>query len=217
MNDSGEFYRRHLPHWQPAGATFFVTFRLADSIPYSVIKLLRAERDLEEASINKNNLEELPNQGFLEEERFFRKLDSVLDNSNTGPHWLNQPEIANIVGDALHYRHKRFFDLFTYCIMPNHVHVVFKPLKKDDREYYKLNRIMQSLKRYTAQQANRVLGREGTFWQAESYDHVIRDVDELNRIIYYMITNPLKAGLVKKWEDWRWTFVRDEFNPFKQA
>ena len=217
MNDYKEFYRRHLPHWQPAGATYFVTFRLADSIPYSVIKLMRAERDLEESRMNKINLEGLPNQSFLEEERFFRKLDSVLDNSNTGPHWLNQPEIANIVGDALHYRHKRFFDLFAYCIMPNHVHVVFKPLKKDDREYYKLNRIMQSLKRYTAQQANRVLGLEGTFWQAESYDHVIRDIDELNRIIYYVITNPLKAGLVKKWEDWRWTFVRDEFNPFKQA
>jgi len=217
MSDYKEFYRRHLPHWQPAGAVFFVTFRLADSIPISVIKLLQKVRAQEETRLNNNYMDELPIQDFLEEEWYFRKLDTELDNQNTGPHWLNKPEIASIIVDALNYRHMRFFDLYAFCIMPNHVHVVFEPLKMDGRDYYKLNQIMQSLKRFTARQANIVLGREGTFWQEESYDHVIRDVDELKRIMYYVITNPQKAGLVKNWDDWRWTYIKDEFNPFKGA
>ena len=72
---------------------------------------------------------------------------------------------------------------------------------------YPLKRIMQSLKRYTARQANKVLERKGAFWQAESYDHVVRDADELVRIVQYVINNPVKAGLVSYWEAWPWTYV----------
>ena len=215
MSDHRDFYQRHLPHWQPAGATLFVTSRLAGSLPLAVIKTLQVERERQEAQANTTGWQENQDQDFLNEKRFFRKWDYVLDTANTGPHWLTQPAIANIIVEALHYRHEQFINLFAYCIMPNHVHVVFMPLKRASDEYYELNRIMQSLKRHTARQANRVLGREGKFWQAESYDHVVRDGDELNRIIYYVISNPVKAGLVARWEDWRWTYVCDEFNSFK--
>jgi REP element-mobilizing transposase RayT len=213
MKDHREFYQRHLPHWQPPGATLFVTFRLAGSLPIEAIKILQEEQGETQASTTYGN--EHQNQGFLEEKRSFRKWDLALDSSNTGLQWLKQPAIAEILVEALHYRHMQFFDLFAYCIMPNHVHVVFKPLKMAENEYYVLNRIMQSMKRHTARQANRALGRKGKFWQAESYDHVIRDGQELNRIINYVISNPVKAGLVDRWEDWPWTYVRDEYNPFK--
>ena len=67
---------------------------------------------------------------------------------------------------------------------------------------------MQSLKRYTARQANKILGREGAFWQDESYDRMIRDGEEYARIIDYVLENPVKAGLVSKWEEWRWTYCK---------
>ncbi|MDO9300962.1 MAG: hypothetical protein Q7T89_06240, partial [Anaerolineales bacterium] len=133
--------------------------------------------------------------------------------------WLSQPEIAEIIKEALLYRNGREYDLFAFCIMSNHVHVVFKPLEsKSDWQsdlptssYTPLNKIMQSLKRHTARKANIILGREGTFWQDESYDHVIRDNGEFERIINYVLENPVKAGLISKWEDWLWTFCKSDY------
>jgi REP element-mobilizing transposase RayT len=65
---------------------------------------------------------------------------------------------------------------------------------------------MQSLKGYTAHEANKVLNRTGTFWEAESYDHEIRDGEEFGRVIRYVINNPVKAGLVQHWSEWKWTY-----------
>lgn len=67
---------------------------------------------------------------------------------------------------------------------------------------------MHSLKRHTAQQANQVLGRSGIFWAHESFDHYIRDGAERRRIIEYVLQNPVKAGLAKRWQDWPWNYVR---------
>ena len=68
---------------------------------------------------------------------------------------------------------------------------------------------MQSLKRYTAREANKILKRHGSFWQAESYDHVIRDADEYASISHYVRQNPVKAGLVRRAEDWPWTYPQE--------
>ena len=65
-------------------------------------------------------------------------------------------------------------------------------------------KIMHSLKRYTAAKANKILGRKGAFWQHESYDHVIRSQEEFDKIINYIQQNPVKAGLVKNWREWKW-------------
>ncbi len=93
--------------------------------------------------------------------------------------------------------------------MPNHVHVVFEILRRSERRS-DLPSIMQSLKSRTARQANILLGREGAFWQDESYDHVIRDNDEYLRVINYVLENPVKARLVSKWDDWQWTYCKPD-------
>lgn len=72
---------------------------------------------------------------------------------------------------------------------------------------------MQSLKGYTARKANCLLGRSGTFWQHESYDHVVRDPSEWRRIVNYVLNNPVKAGLVDTWEKWQWSYCRLDFSP----
>jgi len=216
-----EFYRRHLPHWQPRGAVFFVTFRLKNSLPIEVIKSLKEEREHTKAILEGFPESEREGRNYLEERRYFGRWDSYLDKAEFGPRWLAQPEIAIIVKEALHYRHGKVFDLHAFCIMSNHVHVVFEPLSRSEWHSDQskadwqsalpdLPKIMQSLKRHTARQANIILDRQDAFWQDESYDHVIRDNEEYIRIVNYVLENPVKAGLVSEWSQWRWTYCKPD-------
>lgn len=78
-----------------------------------------------------------------------------------------------------------------------------------DLVYHSLASIMQSLKGYTAFQCNRLLERKGEFWAHESYDHYVRDAEEWNRIIAYVLNNPVKARYVADWRDWKWNYRRE--------
>lgn len=157
MNPEHEFYRRHLPHWQPKDGAFFVTFRLKGSLPVAVVKALQEQREQEKQNLLKLPVELRERQGDLDERRSFGRWDAALDKSDYGPHWLAQPRIAEIVKEALHYRDGREYDLYVYCVMPNHVHAVFG--MSECHSDLPLSKIMQSLKRYTARKTNLVLDR----------------------------------------------------------
>ena len=89
--------------------------------------------------------------------------------------------------------------LAAYVVMSNHEHVLLLPRISPSK-------LLQSLKGATAREANRSLGRTGeTFWQAESYDHWVRDDKERERIVAYIENNPVKAGLVTRAEDYAWS------------
>jgi putative transposase len=206
-----EYYRRHLPHWQPSGEVFFVTFRLKDSLPYSILDALRKERERDKLVLETIPEVERAENDYLIERRSFGRWDVWLDKAQSGPRWLSQPEIAGIVKDAFFHRDGNELDLYAFCIMSNHVHAVFEPLlvsRIANPTYTSLEKIMQSLKRHTARQANLILGRQGAFWQAESYDHVVRDAGEFERIVGYVLKNPVKAGLVDQWQDWPWSYYK---------
>ncbi|HKY54289.1 MAG TPA: hypothetical protein VJM08_08295 [Anaerolineales bacterium] len=216
-----EFYRRHLPHWQPQGAVFFVTFRLKNSLPYEVISALREERERAKALLNNLPESEHENQNALDEHRYFERWEEYLDKAEFGPRWLSQPQIADVVKEAMHYRDGKVFDMHAFSIMSNHVHAVFERLRTSEchsdirgsdyqSDLQPLHKIMQSLKRHTARQANILLGREGAFWQDESYDRAIRDNNEYIRIVNYVLENPVKAGLVAQWDEWQWTYCKSE-------
>jgi len=202
-------YRRNLPHIQPPGATFFVTFRLAGSLPQDVVSQWRREREWLEhlASTNVSHYDQIK----TEFERFwFAKFELLLDGAIVGPVWLNDERVASQVAESLQYRHGKVYRLDAFTIMSNHVHAVIKPLPADNEgiEYHSLAAIMQSLKGYTAFKANHLLGREGEFWAHESYDHWIRDDDEWQRTVAYVLNNPLKARYVERWQDWKWNYRR---------
>jgi putative transposase len=200
-------YRRNLPHIQPANAFLFLTFRLAGSLPKSVLMRMADERRKIQESVetnyggDKSRLSELSR-------RHFAMLESCLDNSKQGPTWLAQPAIADVVHEALHYRDSLDYRLECYSIMPNHVHVVFAPLSAGDLPK-SLSTIMHSLKRNTAKRANQLLRRSGPFWEHENFDHYIRNEVERKRIIKYVLENPIKAGLVKDWHDWLGNYLRE--------
>lgn len=204
-----EQYRRHLPHFQPPGATLFITFRLADSLPVEVERLLFEDLRRKEAVIGQiPDLGERSHQMDLVHRIFFGRFDFALDTSQSSPSFLREQPVAELVADSLHYRDGKVFTLDAFCIMPNHVHLVCKSLPKGENDYHSLSSILHSLKLYTARRANQLLGRTGQFWQHESYDHVVRDEGEWRRILLYVINNPTKASLVDCWKDWKYTYCK---------
>ena len=78
----------------------------------------------------------------------------------------------------------------------------------EDESYYALSTIMHSHKRHTVRQSNRILDREGQFWHHESFDHYVRNTAELERIRHYVITDPIRSGLVEHWEEWPWSYSK---------
>jgi putative transposase len=146
---------------------------------------------------------------------------------------LERRELASIVANAFYYWAGQLYDLLAYVVMPSHIHWVFRPLgqmedvpESDNGQVENLphgslpynnvshgrsprERIMHSIKRYTARECNRRLCRTGTFWQDESYDHCVRDAGELERIIHYVENNPVKAGLVTSAASWDFSSSHD--------
>ncbi|HOZ48934.1 MAG TPA: transposase [Candidatus Hydrogenedentes bacterium] len=184
----------YLPHWTKDHAVYYVTFRLGDSLPKSVLEAWLAEREdiVKTAKQMGRPLSE------SEEKRlhflFSSKVDSYLDAGH-GACWMKEERIARIVADALRYFDGQRYLLLAWCVMPNHAHVVFQPLPGNA-----LKDILHSWKSFTANEANRALKRKGTFWQPESYDHLIRNQEDLDHSIGYVLDNPEKAGL----RSWKW-------------
>ena len=202
-------YRRHLPHIQPPGASLFVTFRLVGSIPNVFLEELRKEAIHIDFLLNCIvDKRDRVLRAEREHKRLFARWDDYLDATTDGPHWLKEPEVAQLVCKSLHYRDGDVYDLDTFCIMSNHGHLLFTPLEEGNGRYHSLSSIMHSLKIYTALNANNILGREGQFWQHESYDHFVRNEKERKRIRQYILNNPVKAGLVEFWDEWPWAYCK---------
>ncbi len=205
-------YRRNLPHIQPPSATLFVTFRLAGSLPRAALDeaaQLKAQLDKDLARIPGPD-ERRRREHEFQRQRFAR-LEKHLDAAETGPTWLRAAPLAQVVADAMRRLDGTVYRLEAYCLMPNHVHTVFAPRQVSQADgscCHSLASIMHALKGGTAYQANQLLGRTGAFWEHESYDHYVRDERELERIILYVLGNPVKAGLVADWQAWPWSYCR---------
>jgi mutator protein MutT len=172
------FWKRYLPHFTPEGQPVFVTWRLAGSILVQPPKLLKND----------------PNPG-----KTFADFDRRLDRSQFGPQWLGDTRVANRFVTALRCGEttRRAYDLGTWVVMPNHVHLVIQPRQP-------LPEIIRWLKIATASRANRIIGiRPGTpFWQREYYDHWVRSEKEFFSVVHYVERNPVSAGLVAQPEQW---------------
>jgi hypothetical protein len=142
--------RRRLPHWYVPGAPHFVTFRLAGTLPRTVLDKLKRQKDemLQRKSLKREHLQADP------------------DNAELG-------ETEDSLGP--------------------------------------LSNIMHSLKSYTAHEANLILDRDGSFWQRESYDHWVRDEDELERIVHYIDDNAVAAKLAPRPHDWYFCSAHDRY------
>ena len=128
-------------------------------------------------------------------------MDRLLDVVGSGPHYLRHPDIAAAVEEAIWYGSEQlnYYSVHAFVIMSNHVHLLISPLVA-------LPKVTKSLKNFTARRANLILGLTGTpFWQEESYDRLVRNSGEFNRIRNYIEENPVRAGLVSERGEYRWS------------
>lgn len=211
-------YFNNLPHHQPVGATFFITFRLFGSIPAHVLNELKAEKDKRIRKL-KRTKDRYSGQLENEAKRYFAAFDNYMDKNSSGPHWLRDSNVAKIVTDKIHSFEKSYYDLIAYCIMSNHVHLLIdtanqlEELNEDqiDDSYTQVYDFLKLLKGASAHEANQLIGRKGSFWEKGSYDHIVKNEKELRNIIDYILQNPVKAGLTDEWQNWPHSYVNDRY------
>ena len=171
----------NLPHWRQDGATYFVTFRLADSLPQAKLKEWLTER---KAWLGRNPEPRTLDQKREYWQRFPERIHRWLD-AGYGECVLARPEIRQLVVDALSHFEGDRYRLHSWVVMPNHIHVVVTPCGANQ-----LSDILHSWKSFTAKAINATLNRSGTFWQKESFDHIVRSPEAMERIDLYILANP---------------------------
>jgi len=182
----------YLPHWTLEHSIYHICFRLHDSLPQEVIRKWKFERiDIIESAKQKGrplSLEEADRLRFL----YSEKIDKFLD-IGTGNCYLKNEAVAQMISSALMYFNEQRYKLYAWCIMPNHVHAIVRFFNND------LDKIIHSWKSYAANQANKILGRTGSFWHKDYYNHIIRNDKEFVYQIDYVWMNAEKAGF-KNWK-----------------
>jgi putative transposase len=234
--DYKQFSERHRPHIQPPDSILFVTYRLAGSIPGAMVRQYKAKKDWLVNQLTRINIEARESDSpkmkkWLEDaENFnrdwFIKFEDIMHKASAGPMWMKDERIADAVAQSLRKLDGDAYRLDAYSVMSNHVHAVFKPSlsERDLHESFdpegrliftsrhpSLSRIMQSLKGGSSRECNRLLSRTGQFWEHESFDHVVRE-GKFYQTIKYVLNNPVKAGLVREWREWRWSYCRPELS-----
>ena len=178
--------RRNLPHWEQEGATYFVTFRIADAVPAELLKEWKQEFE----TWKKFHPEPWDARTKHEyQERFQDGREKWLDQGH-GACLLRHPEIASVVAGALRHFDRERYVLDSWVIMPNHVHALVQ-LQRG----FALSEILHSWKSFTAKKINRLKGTKGTVWQDENYDRIVRSLDELQHYRDYVARNPQNAEL----------------------
>jgi REP element-mobilizing transposase RayT len=178
--------RGRLPHWELDDSTYSVTIRLRDSLPKHISIALLQERE------QMMRLTMTPAERCEVDRLFSLKLDSCLDEGH-GSCIFRDDANAAIVAGALQYFDGERYDLYAWCVMPNHIHAMFHLQRGAD-----LERVLHSWKSYTAHSIGR-----GVIWQREYFDRIVRDAEDFWSTRNYVLNNPFKAGL----RNWKWVGI----------
>jgi putative transposase len=186
-----------LPHFYNGHNCFFITFRLEDSLPQSIVKELKEELQREINEIKEEN--EAKKKLLIEElkTKYFRKYEHQLDNKPYGDCVLKEEKIAKILYDKIISYHTLLYYLKCFSIMPNHVHLLISTLDKENIPA--LDKWLQLIKGGSAFLINKELKRVGRLWAGESFDRYIRDEFHYSNSFYYTINNPVLARLNEKY------------------
>lgn len=192
--------RGRLPHWELDDAVYAITYRLSDSLPEHILRSLEAERLTLVRRMSSNGRAMTPDERSRFDEEFSLRLDQELDRGY-GSCLLKNGEVARmIIGNWFHFDEDRY-RMIAWCVMPNHVHLVVHIFVGS-----MLDRIFHSWKSYSSHKANEILNREGTVWQREFFDRIVRDREDLTRSVEYVLNNPRNTGL----KQWPWLGVRED-------
>jgi REP element-mobilizing transposase RayT len=189
-----EMYTRHLPHWRQQGATYAVTFRLADSLPKEKLELLKSMRRHWEA----NHPEPRSEEAWKEyAKKVTANVDKWLDQGAGECHFKRKEFADELARSILHFQDQQYF-VGCYVVMPNHCHLVIRP-----NDGFELEDIVGSIKGVVSRFVNKANGTTGSLWQQECFDRIIRDEEHLYNTVQYIGKNPRLAGLPKsQWFRW---------------
>ncbi|MEO8066555.1 MAG: transposase [Flavobacteriales bacterium] len=176
--------QRNLPHWQQEGKVHFVTWRQADSLPQVKLDELRHDRAAWVGRFGDKEVKDLTSVQRREYYRLFHERVEVWLDAGSGSCALKLDGPRQLVTDALRYFDGTRYALGSFAIAANHVHVLVVPVVGVG-----LSEITHSWKSFTAKAINKVLGRSGTFWQDESFDHLVRNEASLIRIEKYIVAH----------------------------
>ena len=199
---------RKLPHWDQRDAYYFLTWRTADSIPAPALEQWHHERTCWLAAHGilcqkqedwQGEIEKLPEAEHREFYRLFTQRWHELLDAGHGKCLLRDPGASEIVAENLRHGEGVHYELEAWVVMPNHVHVL-----AGIRGRGTMKKLCRNWKNYTAKRINERLGREGQFWQWESFDHLVRSAASLEKFRRYILNNPVKTGL-KEGEFRVWT------------
>ena len=206
--------RDRLPHLESPDLVQHVCFRLQDSLPRHVVEQMEAE------------LKRLP--PMLRSPEQEKRVNTYLDAGH-GSCILREPVIGELVRSALLHFHADRYTLYAWCIMPNHVHVLFQP-----DAAWTMSKIVASWKSYTGRRisayrkelSSNVAGPEpggpaleagvepgGPVWQREYFDRFMRDSAHFANTVNYIHMNPVQARLVAKPEAWAFSSVNWQGRP----
>lgn len=210
--------RGYLPHIENKQYQM-ITFRLYDSVPREVVEgwketlsllggpqtsklgqLTSSQREQQEQA---SGLREPRKHSFSTHKTEADKLLALLDkyeDAGYGSCVLKNDNVARIVHDAIFFYHGKKYNVISWCIMPNHVHVLIEVMKN-----ISLSSILHSWRSFSSNEINKLLNRSGRLWMPEYFDRFIRDNDHFNNVIDYIHNNPVKAGLVKEATDYKWS------------
>ncbi len=192
-NEAVHNHRKKLPHWRQWGTTYFITSRLADSLPAHVLAEWRQLRNawLDDHGITSaQGLDQLPEeQRHAYHAEFTARFHQLLDAGH-GTCPLADPAYATMLVSKLIAGHGTDYQLDAWIIMPNHFHALVEPVEGRD-----LGSIVQRWKGGSAREINLARGTSGKLWQREPFDHIVRSEAQLDHFRRYIALNPAKAGL----------------------
>jgi type I restriction enzyme R subunit/putative DNA methylase len=194
--------RGYMPHVNGAELIQHVSYHLADSLPRKALETMAAR------------LKSLPPK--LRDAEKEKSIARYLD-AGKGGCVLRIPEIAEMVQNAFLIFHNERYVLHAWCVMPNHVHVLFQPING-----WSMSKIVASWKSFTGRRiseykrATLERGEPSTghaslqpgpsaVWHREYWDRYIRDHAHYANTVKYIHENPVKAKLVAKAGDWKWS------------
>jgi len=188
LQEAGWHSRGYLPHFDGRAIPQFITLRLYDSVPGGVLQRWMRELDVPNSTNDQIILQ--------------KRIEKYLDQGY-GAAFMKTHRVAEMVqSDLLHYD-LRSYRLWSWVVMPNHIHFLMTRF-----EAIKLANVMQSFKSLTSHKGNKILGRKGRFWMEDYFDRYIRNAEHFSKTVRYIESNPVKARLCKKPDDWPYGSAR---------
>lgn len=216
-----EQYRRNLPHFHKGGQEFFITSKLKGAFPANVlteyedkIDFLKSKlENLQKHNAKENEISDLKRELHFVRNRHLDMIDTILAKNTSTSINLNLPENEQIMFEAFQFYEGKRLENHAFCVMRNHFHWVMRLFEEDENGKKLVSQdIMKLIHGVTARKINLIENKIGrTVWKGEAFETTIRNDRHWHNAIMYTINNPVKAGLVADWRDWKGTWCAFDF------